>query len=178
MPKEDRAEPDELERRLEIVRELVVKGMRKRHVVAYLREKHDSWGLTDRMLRNYFDMVWARLADDAANVDRPALFTWVLEGLKDLYYEARKVSDFKTAGKFLMDIVSLGQLSNPQYKMDWREAAKQAGIDPQALAAEFTETYEILQLAKQAGVKVRDVFAAYIETLDMTGVEDEATEVD
>lgn len=129
MPTDERATPDELDHRIDVIRSLHDKGMTQAEIVRYAGEKLADWNITERQIRRYYAEMYRRFTEEAVGVDRAALFTRELSRLNYLYGQAVKVSDHKTALQCVVATIKLLRLDAPNAKMDWKEAAKKAGVD-------------------------------------------------
>jgi hypothetical protein len=76
------------------VYKLLCRGLNRATIIAYAESK--AWGSSDLQIDDYIDAATAELAK-AAGVDTEAELGKSLERLNDLFMNAHKVHDFKTA---------------------------------------------------------------------------------
>lgn len=134
--------------RLDIVKALVIKGLLQREIVRHCLEKYPDWDVSDRWLREMVHKAKDQLTDEARRVDRAAEFA-IAKGRNDLVFRrAMEVSDFKTALAANLQNMRLMRLDRPNADFDWKEAARQAGIDPKSVMAQFVETLDMAGVAQ------------------------------
>lgn len=138
MPQATAADETELQNRIDEVKTLLVKGMQQREIVRFCLEKHADWNITDRRIRDYVYAAKKQLSEEA-QLDRRREFT-IAKMRNDLLFNSSfKISDFKTALSANVQNIKLMRLDDPKFKMDWREAAEAAGLDPDETMRQFTE---------------------------------------
>lgn len=141
---------DPMEARLNIVRELIYKGMTQAEIVRECQDKYGTaWNISDRQIRTYHAKVMDSLAEEALGIDRAAYFTRQLHRLDHLYNEAMLAKDLRTALSTIKQTIDLLRLDSPDFKMDWKQAAEKAGLKP-------SEVFERM-VAAMAKDKVNDL---------------------
>ena len=162
MAKNDPTVGEALIVRYELIECLIAQGMHKRHVVQYVRD-HEAelqWDISDRQVRNYFDTVQERIKQGVMRIDRSYYHARSIKRLDYLYQSA--VAAFETAPadsgnkpkhhanalnteKELIDLLHLDDASAEQ---DWKQAAEQAGLDPQGILQGILTQHAIMSAAE------------------------------
>lgn len=146
MPQEIQASEGELLDRLEVIRGLISQGLTGAQIVKYVRKELNSWGVTDRQVRNYYNAVWKEMGNEATGVDRAAYFIRTLERLDYLYAKAVQISDLRTALTVIGTLIKLLRLDIPSADFDWKKAAEDAGVSPADL---FEKVVQAVQASKE-----------------------------
>lgn len=137
-------DPAEVAQRLEVVREYIVLGLSERKIIRHLLEyDNQKWQVSERQLRNYYNRVKETMHDEANEIDRPYYFALNVARLDYLYGRAVVNGDDKTANQIAATQIKLLRLDTPQYEMNWRKAAQQAGYDPDTIIARFMQTLDL-----------------------------------
>lgn len=139
MPQRTPADDLEKQNRIDEVKTLIAKGMKQSEIVRYCREKHADWNITDRQIYYYISDAKIELSEEAPQIDRRREFTLAKMRNDMLFNSSFKISDFKTALSANVQNIKLMRLDDPKFKMDWREAAEAAGLDPDETMRQFTE---------------------------------------
>lgn len=126
MPQHEPTPPDELELRYQKIDELISEGFGKTHIVAWARENAD-WGVSDRQVRNYIDVVYKRMSTGASRIDRPMESVKTAKQLDFMIEYSMRIKDFKTAMIGIGYKIKLQKLDDPQYEMNWQEVAAKMG---------------------------------------------------
>jgi hypothetical protein len=139
MPKATPADDLELQNRVDEVKTLITKGMIQKEIVRYFQDKHADYELSDRQIRNYVYEAKKQLSDDAPAIDRRREFTLAKLRNDLLFNSSFKLQDFKTALSANVQNIKLMRLDDPKFKMDWRQVAEAAGLDPDETMKQFVE---------------------------------------
>lgn len=142
MAQHDPATAEQLAERKQIIRNMITAGLNKAAIVRKVREEYAEWDISDRQVRNYVDAAYEGMSLDAGLVDRAAYFVRTLERFDDIYMKATETGNLKVATEANMAIAKLLKLENPSASMDWRKAAKEAGLDTTAAIAAMAERFK------------------------------------
>lgn len=135
MPKETPITPDEKQRRIDIIKNLIVAGHTKAEIVAKCLNEH-AFNVTERMCYYYVQDAWHDLSADAPAVDRRAYFMVTVQQLDGLIGEAIKSKNLKAANDLLQTRIRIMKLDTPQAEA-WEADAIAAGFNPDDLQREW-----------------------------------------
>lgn len=141
MPQHEPASPEQLAERREIIRNMITAGFNQAEVVRRVKEEYGAWGVSDRQVRNYVKAVYEDFSSDAGLVDRRAYFVRTIESIDQTKSEAAKIGNLKLKLDCDLAIARLLKLDSPQANMDWREAAKNAGLEPTEMVKQFADLF-------------------------------------
>lgn len=141
MAQHEPATPEQITERKQVIRNLITGGFTMADVVNKVREDYGSWGLSDRQIRNYCRGVYEDMSTDAGLVDRAAYFMRTLERIDHIHAAAMQTGNLKLALEATQSIAKLLKLDTPAASMDWRTAAKQAGLEPAAMVEQLAKLF-------------------------------------
>lgn len=141
MAQHEAATPEQIAERHQIIRNMITAGLSQADVVNKVREDYSAWGISDRQVRNYVKAVYDAMSTDAGLIDRASYFVRTIHRMDDVYSRAITAGNLKVAHDSNMGIIKLLKLDTPQAAMDWRAAAKEAGLEPTAMIEQLANLF-------------------------------------
>lgn len=92
MPKEDKASEFELEKRIDIVCEMLIKGLSNSQMFRYVSEK-TNWGVSTRQVENYIATAKGKIKN--SDNDKGFEIQRAKRRLEKLYQKNESIEDFK-----------------------------------------------------------------------------------
>lgn len=141
MPQHEPATADELEDRYQQIEDLIAQGFQTAHILKHAREK-TSWGVSDRQVRNYIDIVRKRLSAGAGKIDRRFYVTKTVRQLEYIADFNIREGNHKIALMAINLQIKLQRLDDPAYEPNWKEVAEKAGTSPEKLVQMYAEMFD------------------------------------